>query len=301
VDLGEIKVFLVLADELHFGRTAERLYLSQSRVSQTIKAMEERLGGKLFHRTSRQVRLTLLGEQFRDRMRPAYDEIKAAIDEVKSSAGGAAGNLRLGLWSLPSGGPWLSMIISTFHHRYPHCRVSVTDSAPLRQLDELRSGNIDMLALWMPVHENGLTIGPTLARESRVVEIASNHPLARRTDVTLEDLGDYEVPSFFGVPADSLTSLVPTSTPNGRPIRRHPQQVSSRTEMLHLVISGEVVHPCVESVPRYYRHPGVTYRTLCGLPPVESALVWSSASENTNIRTFAATAADVLTAHCAAP
>jgi hypothetical protein len=158
-----------------------------------------------------------------------------------------------------------------------------------------------MLVLWMPIHENGLTIGPTLVRESRVVEIASNHPLARRDYVTLEDLGDYEVPSFFGVPADSLASLVPSSTPSGRSIRRHPQQVSSRTEMLHLIISGEVVHPCVESVPRYYRHPDVTYRTLHGLPPAESALVWSSASENTNIRTFAATADDVVTAHRVAP
>ena len=61
VELREIETFLVLTEELHFGRTAERLYLSQSRVSQTIRSMETSLGGRLFERTSRQVRLTPLG------------------------------------------------------------------------------------------------------------------------------------------------------------------------------------------------------------------------------------------------
>jgi DNA-binding transcriptional LysR family regulator len=62
-----------LAEELHFGRTAERMFTSRSRVSQVIRAMETRAGGRLFERTSRQVRLTPLGEQLRDRLRPGYD------------------------------------------------------------------------------------------------------------------------------------------------------------------------------------------------------------------------------------
>ncbi|MGH2805599.1 MAG: LysR family transcriptional regulator, partial [Thermoleophilaceae bacterium] len=72
VELRDIRAFLVLADELHFGRTAERLGLTQSRVSQTIRTLEARLGGPLFERTSRRVRLTALGERLRDAAEPAY-------------------------------------------------------------------------------------------------------------------------------------------------------------------------------------------------------------------------------------
>jgi DNA-binding transcriptional LysR family regulator len=64
VELREIRTFLVLAEELHFGRTAERLRVTPSRVSQTIRTLERRVGGRLFDRTSRSVRLTPVGEQF---------------------------------------------------------------------------------------------------------------------------------------------------------------------------------------------------------------------------------------------
>lgn len=88
MELREIEIFLVLAEELHFGRTAERMYLSQSRVSQVIRAMETRAGGRLFERTSRQVRLTPLGEQLRDRLRSPYDQINCAFAAVREVAAG---------------------------------------------------------------------------------------------------------------------------------------------------------------------------------------------------------------------
>jgi DNA-binding transcriptional LysR family regulator len=61
LELREIRAFLTLAEELHFGRTAERLELTPSRVSQTIRTLETRVGGRLFERTSRRVRLTTTG------------------------------------------------------------------------------------------------------------------------------------------------------------------------------------------------------------------------------------------------
>ena len=64
VELSEIRVFLGLAEELHFGRTAERLHITPSYASQLIRRLETRLGGRLFDRTSRRVRLTPLGEQY---------------------------------------------------------------------------------------------------------------------------------------------------------------------------------------------------------------------------------------------
>ena len=70
VELREIRVFLTLAEELHFGRTADRLGLTQSRVSQSLRALERKLGEDLVHRTSRRVALTAPGERFRPRSVP---------------------------------------------------------------------------------------------------------------------------------------------------------------------------------------------------------------------------------------
>ena len=75
VELREIRVFLTLAEELHFGRTAERLGITHSRVSQTIQTLEARVGAKLFDRTSRRVALTRLGEQLRAALSPVYREL----------------------------------------------------------------------------------------------------------------------------------------------------------------------------------------------------------------------------------
>ena len=85
VDTAEIEVFLALADELHFGRTAERLRIPQPRVSRLVSALERRVGGALFERTSRRVRLTPLGEQLRDQLQPTYKDLTAALDGARAT------------------------------------------------------------------------------------------------------------------------------------------------------------------------------------------------------------------------
>jgi hypothetical protein len=79
VELRDIEIFLRLAEELHFGQTAERLHVSQARVSQAIKAQERRIGGALFDRTSRAVVLTPLGQQLREDLRAGYDTIRRGV------------------------------------------------------------------------------------------------------------------------------------------------------------------------------------------------------------------------------
>lgn len=75
----ELEAFLTLAEELHFGRTADRLGLTTSRISQTIRRLERRIGAALFERNSRKVSLTDVGRQLRDDLRPAYEQIAAGV------------------------------------------------------------------------------------------------------------------------------------------------------------------------------------------------------------------------------
>lgn len=94
--MAQVEAFLTLADELHFGRTAERLYVSQPRVSRLIASLERLAGGQLFERTNRKVTLTPLGRQLHSRLRPAYDQMAAAIEEARSTSRGVTGLLRVG-------------------------------------------------------------------------------------------------------------------------------------------------------------------------------------------------------------
>lgn len=92
-ELRQINVFLVLAEELHFARTAGRTGLTPSRVSQTIRELEAGLGGRLFERTSRRVTITPLGEQLRREMAPAYEQMQRAYSaarEISSTVTGTS-------------------------------------------------------------------------------------------------------------------------------------------------------------------------------------------------------------------
>ena len=86
MDSRDIHIFLTLCEELHFGRTAERLGLSPGRVSQVVRQLERRIGGSLFGRSSRAVGLTRLGEHLRDELRPGFEQVERAVASARSRA-----------------------------------------------------------------------------------------------------------------------------------------------------------------------------------------------------------------------
>ena len=119
IELREIRVFLTLAEELHFGRTAERLGLTQSRVSQSLRGLEHKLGEQLVHRTSRRVTLTPSGERFKEEAGTAYGQLAGVLRRAHEASRRLEGTLRIGLLNAASGGPRLIAIISAFEARHP--------------------------------------------------------------------------------------------------------------------------------------------------------------------------------------
>lgn len=129
MDLMRVQAFLVVADELHFGHAAERLGLSQPRVSRLVSALEREAGGALFERTTRQVRLTPLGTRLRDGWRPAYGQLLSTLDAVRAAARRPEGTLRIG-FLLTTGGPALTPPGPRLHHRLPRLRCPATRNQP---------------------------------------------------------------------------------------------------------------------------------------------------------------------------
>jgi DNA-binding transcriptional LysR family regulator len=292
IELRDIRTFLTLAEELHYGRTAERLGLTPSRVSQTIRTLEQRVGVKLFDRTSRRVRLTSLGEQLRDGILPAYEQLQRAYLEVHEAATGIAGPLRIGMYARSNGGPHLADIVRRFHDRYPACRVQLIETNLERdQLDWLCNDDTDLLAMRLPFTHPDVVVGPTLSREERVVIVARDHPLASKDAISYEDLAPYVIPDG-GLPRETLDAFIPPRTPSGRRLRRI--VVHSLGEAVMRVAIGELVHPTVRSFLDYYPHPDIVQIPIIDLPPSETALLWLRANHSAKVAAFAQLAAEIL-------
>ena len=203
-----------------------------------------------------------------------------------------AGTLRLGFHATPSGGPHLLDIIKAFETRHPDCRVDITNIGFDRdQLDWLRQGDLDMLAIRLPLTNPDVTIGPILSSEPRVLAVAVDHPLAGRASVTLDDLADYEVSDVPTIPRELMDDFIPPVTPSGRRLRRITRNL---TNLALDIALGKGVHPTVPSALEHYPHPGVTAVPIPELPVSKTALAWLSADPPAKTEAFAGVAEEVL-------
>src|SRR5260370_2187958 len=102
VELRELRIFLALAEELHFGRTAEQLHISQPGVSEAVRSLEARIGARLFERTSRRVSLTPAGEELRGNLIPVLAAVDRALAQASDHAANVAGRLPIALTATPA-------------------------------------------------------------------------------------------------------------------------------------------------------------------------------------------------------
>jgi DNA-binding transcriptional LysR family regulator len=299
VELREIRIFLVLAEELHFGKTAERLNLSQSRVSQSVRSLEAQLGAKLFERTSRRVTLTAHGNELLAELRGPSDALSRALASAYRRSGRIDGTLTIA-WLTPTAqGPHLPEIIGHFNQQHPDCEVTFKEqllgNASVQAVTDRQA---DLLISWLPLNAPALTRGPTISSEERVVAVVRDHPLAAREKVTLEDVADYRVsPTGQGFPHEFLDALVPATTPSGRPIRRlSSRPASSLTDAWRLIVQGKIVHPTMPSLLLHFGHPDLILIPLDGLLPIRSALFWRSDVDDPRVDAFVRAAWEVLPA-----
>ncbi len=293
VELREIRVFLTLADELHFGRTAERIGIVPSRVSQTIRTLETRLGARLFERTSRRVCLTPTGEQLLADVGPLYRRLEQVVQQTREVAAGVAGTIRIGAYATMMLGPRMPEIIKLFGERHPACHATYVDVGIDRDyLDWLRAGDVDLVACWLPVSPPELTVGPVLFREERVLIVARDHPLAQRATVTLEDLAEYPVSDVPAFSREMMDTFIPPVTPRGVRLRRVAPRTIEETVMRCAL--GEQVHPTTTGFLEHYTNPRITAVPFSDLPPLEAALVWRAADRSPKTHAFVRAATDVL-------
>ncbi|MFD9910968.1 LysR family transcriptional regulator [Streptomyces sp. NPDC059063] len=293
VERNELETFLTLAEELHFGRTAERLLVSQARVSQTVKKLERKIGGTLFERTSRVVRISPLGRQLYDDLAPLYERMEEAVARAKDLARGVEGELGVGF--LGSGAGSLTQpILKLFRDRCPKCEIRMRETQFQDPLGPLRAGEVDVLFTCLPVDEPDLTVGPVVINEPRALAMPVGHRLAGRSALSWEDLAGE---TCFGVvnsaPAYWWDFHVPPRTPSGREIPRG-QAVATFQELMTLIATGQGVSPVIASVETYYSRPDITFVPVPDLPSADVALIWRKAGVTAPIKAFVQAVQDTL-------
>ncbi|MBY8874386.1 LysR family transcriptional regulator [Micromonospora sp. PLK6-60] len=279
----EVETFLALAEELHFGRTAERLRVTTGRVSQVIRKLERRIGAPLFARTSRVVRLTPIGRQLADDLAPLVAGMDEAVRRAVEAGRGITGRLRvafLGEWTAPV----LLRAVGLFTGRHPECAVEVTEVQLANSRSSLRDGTVDVLVAAYPF--DGMRCGPPLLSEPRVLAVAATHPLAGANSVSLEVLAEHPVVQYPAVTSAAFKrDRTPESTPSGRAVPRGPVG-NTFSEMLTLVAMGRGVLPVGAHTRRYYPRPDVAYVPIHDAPPILRGPVWSAGNDTARVREF---------------
>nr|WP_220274770.1 LysR family transcriptional regulator [Pseudomonas aeruginosa] len=273
-----MRYFIAVAEELHFGRAAERLGISQPPLSQQIQALEEDIGARLFERTNRRVELTDAGRLFLDESRQVLAQVDKAVLLARRAHLGELGELKIGF---TSSAPFTSTIPSSIHafrKAYPDVHLDLQEMSSRQVLkalleESLQVGVIRPLALPDAVH------WVELFREPLVAVLRADHPLAAGSEDGLAIAALAEEPFVF-FPRSYGTGLydqVIALTRQAGFSPRIAQEASEAMTIIGLVSAGLGVSILPASFRRT-RVDGVVYRTLSD--PEATTAVWLVRRQN---------------------
>ncbi len=253
LDLRLVEYFVAVAEELHFGRAAERLHIAQPSLSQQIRRLESQVGVTLLERNTRSVKLTAGGEALLREGRRTLNQSRRALRAAR-----AAGELAVTVGFYGSaGGDLLPAAIRTFNRSQPGAGVRIRELF-LGSLDDLLHGEVDIAFTRLQPGQTELEV-EVLREEPRFVALAVEHPLANRASLKFADLRDE---SFIVNPAVETDDIPERWL---REQRRHglPGRVAAKgasvQEVLTLVASGQGVALVPLAVTRRHPRPDLVY------------------------------------------
>ena len=186
--LKDLRYLVALADERHFGRAAQRSFISQPTLSAQLKKLEDYLGVQLIERQPKQVSLTEAGEQIVARARRILEASDEVLALARSHRDPLAGKLRMAL--LPTIGPYLlPRVAREIHKALPRLELQLYEYQTAQMLEKLGAGQVDLGILALPVNMDGLE-ARQLYEEPFALAVPAQHRLAKKKEVTVDDLKD---------------------------------------------------------------------------------------------------------------
>jgi DNA-binding transcriptional LysR family regulator len=286
VEYRHLRAFVTLADELHFGRAAERLHIAQPTLSQTLRQLELSAGVTLFERSTRHVVLTSAGRALLDEARAAVAAFDQVVLRASQVGRGHAGELVVG-YEVSTGLDFLPQVLREFERVCPEVSVTLVEfdfAAPVAGLD---TGETDVALLRPPIDCEGLEL-LTLRTEARVLCVPSTHWFADRASVSVAEI----------LPEPIIAAPTPGVWRDYWILADHRDgdeadvalEASTCDSELQAVAAGRGIIVTSATYERYYRRPGVVFVPIEDLAPCEIALAWPSASPHPALRPFVAAA-----------
>ncbi|GES31395.1 LysR family transcriptional regulator [Streptomyces angustmyceticus] len=280
----QLESFLILAEELHFGRSAARLFVTQPALSRQLRSLEERLDVVLLQRSRRHVEITPAGAALLPKARAAVEAMAELCRAAGSHARQIEGRMVIGSIAAEAAMPYTRAVLDELHACHPRLRTSVRGLDLATHFGALERGEVDVLFLRPPVPPGIETL--TLATEPRVACLPADDPLAGRDEVTLAELSGRPV---VDVPPQCprlwWRFWMADPRPDGSPVRYGP--VAPDMEALLLAVSqGQAMAFLPAAARHFYPRPGLSYVAVPDLPPGTAALAWMA--RNRTLPTVAA-------------
>ncbi|WP_261664104.1 LysR family transcriptional regulator [Deinococcus sp. Marseille-Q6407] len=291
MELRHLRHFIALAEEGHFGRAAERVYVVQQALSSSVRRLEEEVGVPLVERSTRRVRLTPAGREFLSGARATLALADQTLERTRRAARGEVGRLTVGFVSgLAFGG--LPDIVRVFKERFPEVGVELRELSAQEQEEALRSEQISVGLLLLPVRDPGLDSAP-LWREPLVAALPASHPLAARPRLKIQDLKDED---FVFFPRHQRATYFDQVMQWCAEAGFTPQVVQEALEvptLLSLVSAGVGIFLPISFFQGLGMN-GVAYRPLEDAPLVDIVAVWPREQRDALLDAFLQVAAEVL-------
>jgi DNA-binding transcriptional LysR family regulator len=291
-DFSQLRCFAAVAEELHFGRAAARLNMTQPPLSRQIQVLERILDVQLLERTSRSVRLTAAGRSFLPEAQRILRLAETATHVTRQVAAGRAGVLKLG-FTAASAYDFLPRLVTALRQTLPDVTLSLREMVSKDQVEELLAGRIDAALVRPPVTHPDLIAVRALA-EPLVVALPAGNPLALRDQLTPGDLGLEPLIAYAPNEARYFHDLVLGLFTEAGIQPRIVQQLTQIHSILALVRSALGI-ALVPAAAERLRFEDVVFRPLA-LPaprPVELVLAWRRAADEPLIAQLVSVLADM--------
>jgi DNA-binding transcriptional LysR family regulator len=276
LELRQLRYFVAVAEEMHFGRAAQRLHMTQPPLSQSIQALEAVLGTPLFARTSRSVTLTPAGAALLPHVRQLLQDAQALPDLARRAAAGESGRLALAFVSTAD-----YSVLPSFLHRfraaYPQVQIELREATSDLQLEALEQGQIDVGLLIPPLPDRlkDLLAYRCVLSEPLVLAAPEN-AAALRADgpLPLQAVADLPLIIFPRRIAPAFHDAILGCFRDAGLTPRIGQEAIQMQTIVGLVSAGMGIAVVPQSVSNLKR-PGVAYRALAGADAViETGLAW---------------------------
>ena len=273
VHVRDLRYFVAVAEELHFTRAAEKLYVSQPALSKQIRALERQLGAELFRRDRQGVALTAAGAAllpYAERLLATWAEGASALAEVTAAE---RSTLVVGMSTSPGRGGLLPAIRSRFTAARPEANVRLRQVSWDDPTAGLGDGDADVAFVWLPLPDAERYGWTVVAEEPRLVALPDTHPLAARSEVDFADLADEP---FLALPTDAgplRDHWLALDERDGQ-LPRIGAEIASTEETYEALVAGLGICLVATGNAHLITLGGVVTRPVHGISPSRYALAW---------------------------